>query len=81
MTHGFFYSYQSGKVEEIEICSEESNWSVDLKRSILSMLQVRLQASDFTVTQNLEYNNLEKENSTTFDVLEVILQPFDMILT
>ena len=73
LAHTFFDSYQSGKIEEIEICSEESNWSVDLKRSILSMLQVRLQASDFSVTQNLQYNNLEKENSTSFDVLEVSL--------
>ena len=67
-----FNRYQSGKVEQVQICNEESNWSVDLKRSILNMLQVRLQASDFTVTPNLEYNNLERENSTTFDVLEVI---------
>lgn len=54
----------------LEITDEETNWSLDAKRSILSMLQVRLQAKDYTVTQNLPYNKLAQENVTTFDVIE-----------
>lgn len=60
----------NGVVENIEITDQEANWSLDIKRSILSLLQLHLKAPSNSVTEKLPYNNLGQENVTTFDVLE-----------
>ena len=54
----------------MEITEDETNWSLDIKRSVLSLLQLHLSAPDYTITQNLPYNQLQQQNVTTFDVLE-----------
>ena len=68
-----FCSYEHFRVQKLHVCSLDTNWSLDIKRAILNILQVKLQADkdDYLRTENLPYNKLDKENVTTFDVLEV----------
>ncbi|XP_067947351.1 vitellogenin-like [Watersipora subatra] len=65
-------SYENFKVAKLAVCTEETNWSIDIKRGILAMIQVKLQADDgdYVITEKLPYNDLEKEHVTTFDTLE-----------
>ena len=66
-------SYEHFRVRKLHVCSLDTNCSLDIKRATLNILQVKLQADkdDYLRTENLPYNKLDKENVTTFDVLEV----------
>ena len=69
-----FCSYEHFRVQKLHVCSLDTNWSLDIKRAILNILQVKLQADkdDYLITENLPYNKLDQENVTTFDTLEVL---------
>lgn len=55
----------------MEVSQEETNWSVDIKRSILAMLQLTIKPEITSIVKELKFNNLDITNSTTFDRLEV----------
>ena len=69
-----FFSYEHFRVQKLHVCSLDTNWSLDIKRAILNIFQVKLQADkdDYLITENLPYNKLDQENVTTFDTLEVL---------
>lgn len=52
---------------------EETNWSINLKRAILSMLQVRMEEEKPSQYNSVVKDNLEKYNATSFNVQEVAL--------
>mgnify|MGYP001793095039 CR=1 FL=1 len=55
----------------MKITDKEVNWSLDIKRSVLMMMQQHLQSEDSSINPSLLYNDLEQNNSTNFVVLEV----------
>lgn len=66
------FTLDRGLVTEVQISTDEANWSLDMKRSILAILQVRLQSPETGLNEKLSYNSLEADNSTAFMALEVM---------
>jgi len=55
----------------MKVADGETNWSIDIKRVVLSMLQVRLQSKTPRVDRWLKFSDLSSQNATTFDDVEV----------
>ena len=58
----------------MKIADEETNWSINIKRVVLSMFQVRLQSNTPSIDELLQYSDLSSQNTTTFDDLEAGLE-------
>ena len=65
------FSYDGALLTSMKITDKEVNWSLDIKRSMLMMMQQHLQSEDSSINPSLPYNDLEQNNSTTFEILEV----------
>lgn len=65
------YSYSgTNLVTSMKITKKEVNWSLDIKRSVVMMMQLRLQNDD-TLDVSPSYNDLEQNNYTSFQKMEV----------
>lgn len=61
------FSYVNGTVKELNVTTEDANWSINIKRAILFLLQIRLDNQD----DPSKTDDLTKYGSATFDIEEV----------